>query len=389
MKTALAWHNLTYNKVRTGAAIAGVMFAVVLLFVQLGFLAATKEGASLVYDSLDFDLLLRSPRSRRLSESQPFPRSRLDLAASVARVQEVHPFYIGFQRWRIPRGPDEGYGRRILLMGVNPVDPVLVREEMRAKASLLTQPEFALIDRLARKEFGPRNGRRFDEEDIGSEVEIGYRRVKIIGLYTLGASVDADASLLLSDEGFRRLYSGWNPGMVSLGLVKLQDPRTDAEAVVRQMTRVLPADVEVWTKSAIIAHERYMWLWDMSIGVILFLGVVVALLVGAAIVYQILSSDVASHLPEYATLKAMGYTNGFLGKVVLQQALILGLCGFLPGLVVAHGLYALTRAATNIPIYMSLLRVVGVLGLSIAMCAVSGMAALRKLRAADPADLFV
>jgi putative ABC transport system permease protein len=388
MKTPLAWHNLMHNRVRTAAAVAGVMFAVVLIFLQLGFFGATEKTASLVYGALDFDLLIRSQRTRRLAEAQPFPRNRLDQAASVAGVGEIHPFYVSSQRWRIPKGRDAGYGRRILLIGVQPGDPVFLSAELQAKTALLTAPEFALIDRLSRAEFGPANGKHFGDEDIGACHEVGYQRVQLVGCYSLGASFDADGSLVLSDKGFSRLLPGWDAEMVSFGLVKLQSSGVDPDAVARKLKEVLLPDVEVLTKAEIIARDRRMWLWEMSIGIIFALGVGVALVVGAAIVYQILSSDVTSHLPEYATLKAMGYGDGFLGKVVLQQALFLSLFGFLPGLAVAEGLYWLARTAAYIPIDMTFGRIVFVLGLSVVMCSLSGLAALGKLRGAQPADLF-
>jgi putative ABC transport system permease protein len=84
----------------------------------------------------------------------------------------------------------------------------------------------------------------------------------------------------------------------------------------------------------------------------------------------------------------MGYSDASLSAVVLQQAAILALLGFLPGLVISQGLYALTAWQTRLPIEMTLLRIVGVLGLSLAMCMTSGLVALRKLRQAAPADLF-
>ncbi len=384
MKIPLAWHNLVNGKVRTAAATAGVAFAVVLIFLQLGFLGATEQTASLVYDAMDFDLLLRSRNSRRLAESQPFPRSRMDLVTSVPGVREVHPFYIGFQRWRIPT---TGFGRRILTMGIGIGDAVFADKELQRKTHLLTAPDYALIDRLSRKDFGPANKKAFGDDDVGTEAEVGYCRVRIVGHYALGASFASDGSLVLSDEGFLRLFQRWPPDTVSLGLVKIE-PGLDPEVVAQRVRQYLLPDMEVFTKAAIIAKERNMWLWEMSIGMIFLMGVAVALVVGVAIVYQILSSDVASHLPEYATLKAMGYRNGYLRKVVLQEAILVSLLGFVPGLIIAEGLYWLTHYFTNIPIAMTLPRLLAVLGMSVVMCGISGMAALLRLQRADPADLF-
>ena len=154
------------------------------------------------------------------------------------------------------------------------------------------------------------------------------------------------------------------------------------------MTSTCRLTFEALTKAEIIARDCKMWLREMPIGIIFVFGLGVALVVGVAIVYQILSSDVSSHLPEYATLKAMGYRDGFLGKVVLQQALFLSLLSFVPALLVAEVLYLIAQTFAYIPIEMNLWRIAGVLLLSVAMCCLSGMAALRKLRGAQPADLF-
>jgi putative ABC transport system permease protein len=388
MSTPLAWNNLIHNKVRTVAAVAGVMFAVVLIFLQLGFLGATVQTASRVYDVLDFDVLIRSQRTRRLAETPPFPRSRLDLAASVAGVREVHPLWIGFRSWRVPQGKNAGYGRPLLVVGVKPGAPVFLPAELRSKTALLGAAEFALVDRRSRAEFGPRNGKEFGDEDIGSETEVGGHRIRLVGHYALGASFDADGSIVVSDEGFARLSPGWTSEMTGLGLVKLESPEMDSAAVAVRLNRVLPADVQAFSRNDIIALDRRMWLWEMSIGLIFLMGVAVAVAVGIVIVYQILSSDVLAHLPEYATLLAMGYRNRFLGRVVLFQSVIVALMGFLPGLLAAEGLYRLTTSITNIPMDMTVVRILAVLVLSVGMCILSGLAALWKLRGADPADLY-
>ena len=192
---------------------------------------------------------------------------------------------------------------------------------------------------------------------------------------------------MVNDDGFVRLSPGWTSEMAGLGLVTLQKG-ADPAAVAAQLRKLLPPDVDAFSKPEIIAHERHMWLWDMSIGMIFLMGVAVAIVVGIVIVYQILSSDVLAHLPEYATLKAMGYRDRFLTQVVLSQAAILALVGFLPGLLIAKGLYSVTTLVTNIPMNMTMLRIAGVLALSIGMCGLSGMAALGRLRGADPADLY-
>ena len=387
MKTPLAWHNLAHHKVRTVAAVAGVTFAVVLIFLQLGFRGTAEETASLVYDALEFDVLLRSSHTERLAQCRPFPRLRLIQATSLPGVREVNSVLYGYSRWQSPQGK----ARLIIMLGIDPKESVFTGEELRRKAGLLTAPEFLLIDRASRSEFGPRNGREFGDEDIGTEPELSYRRVRIAGHFFLGTTFDADGLIVLNKEGFRRVSPAWPKDHVSLGLICLE-PGADPAAVARRLRDFFVEqsidDVEVFTRAEAVEYERWVWLWQMSIGVIFTMGVAVALVVGSVIVYQILSSDVTNHLPEYATLKAMGYSDGFLSGVVLQQAVILALLGFVPGLAISLGLYAATSWQTRLPVEMTLLRVAGVLGLSLAMCITSGLVALRKLRQAAPADLF-
>ncbi len=387
MKTPLAWYNLAHHKVRTVAAVAGVMFAVVLIFLQLGFRGTAERTASLVYEALDFDILIRSSNSGRLSQSRPFPEVRLYQAASATGVRGVSSLMLNYNRWQSTRGAT----RPILALGVAPDQPVFSAAELRDKVRLLTAPEFVLIDRASRSEFGPQNGSEFGDEDIGTEAEIERRRVRLVGHFFLGTTFDEDGVVVLSEEGFRRLQPAWPAGHVTLGLIRLAsgaDPAAVARRLKQRLAAQDAADVDVFTRNEIIQRERWVWLWQQSIGLIFTMGVAVAFVVGSVIVYQVLSSDVTNHLPEYATLKAMGYSDGYLSRVVLAQAVILALLGFLPGLVVSEILYVATAWKTRLPLDMTLLRIAGVLGLSLSMCIVSGLVALRKLHHADPADLY-
>ncbi|MBD0273362.1 MAG: FtsX-like permease family protein, partial [Acetobacteraceae bacterium] len=117
-------------------------------------------------------------------------------------------------------------------------------------------------------------------------------------------------------------------------------------------------------------------------------GSLMGLVVGMVIVYQILFSDIASHLREYATLKAMGYSNWYLGRAVLSAALILAVLGFLPGFGLSFFLYDVVGEATFLPLDMGVERSAGVFLMIFAMCALAGLLAMRKLRDADPADMF-
>jgi putative ABC transport system permease protein len=405
MKTPLAWKNLVHNKVRTAVALAGVGFAVILIFMQLGFLGAVRKTATQIYDALDFDLMLRSPAYLHLTEPRSFPRERVYQAASLPEVEKAQPFYLGLSEWQAPQpdnvSPEEWSGdwRGIITMGVDPNDPPFLPEELRVKSRKLTNPRFVLIDSKSKPEFGPKNGVRFSEADIGVETAVGGGRMRIVDVVTLGTGLAANGACIANYEGFARACP-WQPlDETNLGLIKLK-PGADPEAVKAKMQSLLgpptvtdqptsrPADVEVLTRADVTEREEYRWVVQTPLGKIFTFGVWVAMFVGVAIVYQVLSTDIANMMSEYATLKAMGYPNRYLASVVLQQSVLLALVGYVPSLIISLALYAFVGTQSGLPMVMTWQIMATVLVLAVLMCVLSGMAALRKLFQADPADLF-
>jgi len=376
MKTPLAWHNLLLDKVRTAVAIAGVAFAVVLILMQLGFYGAVLQTATLIYDRLRFDLLLCSPSYLHLSKSGTISRNRLSQAESLPEIEAADPLYIGFNLWR---NVDTGRRRGIMVLAIDPQQPVLKLAELSELSPLLTQPDAALLDRRSRPEFGP--------QEVGLVTDVGNRRVRVVGQFTMGTGFGADGAILVSERTFWNLFPTRKTDQVSLGLVTLK-PGSNPQQVAAQLRKLLPPDVNVLTREEISAYERRHWTTKTSVGMIFGMGVVVAIIVGIAIVYQVLSSDIANRLGEYATLKAIGYTNAYLASVVLQQAVLLAILGFLPGLGLSLLLYQLTQFAAHVPMDMATSRAITVGGLSVLMCSLAAVAALRKVYTADPADLF-
>jgi putative ABC transport system permease protein len=384
MKTPLAWHNLVHNRVRTAVATAGVAFSVLLIFMQWGFLGSVQTTATMIYDSLDFDLAIRSKEYLHLAKPSSFSQTRLYQAQAIEGVEAVAPFYVGMNQWR---NPSEGTRHPLLVIGVDPERPVFQDEAIGESTRRLMRANAVLMDRECRSDFGPAEGEEFSTADEGVVSEIGVKRVDVVGCFRLGSGLTADGAAIVNADGFCRLYPGRTKERVSLGFVKLS-PDADAEAVAARVAAVMPPDVEVLPRDVVIDREILRWVYQTPVGIIFQLGVAVAFVVGLAIVYQVLSADVASHLREYATLKAMGYSQMYLSGVVLTQACALAIIGFAPGLVAALALYWITGTIANIPLYMNWNRVGLVLLLAVAMCVISGMGALRKSRSADPADLF-
>jgi putative ABC transport system permease protein len=376
----LAWLNLTHEKTRLLVALAGVAFAVILVFMNLGFLGSLARAASQLYSQFDAEVFLISPQTLEISTNRAFPIERLYQAEGFAGVQRAMPVYAGYLQWR---NPETRVNRAIFAFGINPDDPVFVSPELRSPASqaALRRPDTALIDRLSRPEFGP--------QTVGTVTEADRRRLVIGGQYSLGGGFAADGTLVMSDQNFRRFFDPFPLSLISVGLIKLE-PGVSPDQVAQALQQALPKDVIVLTQAQIIDRERTYWIATTSIGFIFGMGVTISFVVGVIIVYQILYTDISDHMKQYATLKAMGYRSGFLFRTVIQEGIILAVLGYIPGFVISLGLYELTLRATagGLPIQMEFQRAVYVLLLTIAMCVVSALISVRKVIVADPAEVF-
>jgi putative ABC transport system permease protein len=203
----------------------------------------------------------------------------------------------------------------------------------------------------------------------------------------MGTSFGIDGTVITSDDNFMRLFPLRPRSEIHLGLLRLRDG-SDPDTVRDAMDTYLPDDVLVMTKTQFVQREKDYWNRATPIGYIFAFGAIMGFVVGAIIVYQILFADVSEHLNEYATLRAIGYKNRFVSGIVLQQAAILAVLGYLPGLGVAWWLYGKAAGATNLPLYITQDRAVTVFVLTLAMCAISGLLAVRKVRRLDPAEVF-
>jgi putative ABC transport system permease protein len=381
MKTSLAWHNLLHNKFKTGIAIAGVVFAIVLMFMQLGFLEAVKASATLIYNALDFDICIRSKDYLHLAAASNFPRSRLIQSAGIEGIQRAAPFTIANTSWR---NRFTGERRAILSFGTAPEESVFLDPQTQSRVKqLLVRPDDLLIDTKTRREYGPQNGERFSAQDHGMFVEVNAYRMRIAGDFTCGAGLSSNGTAIMTEDGLQRV-SRFPEGRISLGLVKITGT-ANLDQVVQELRKTLDSDVDVKSRQEVLSDELTYWVYETNYGLIFQTGVLLALVVGTAIVYQVLASDVSTMLPEYATLKAIGYGNRYLAAVVLQQAIALA---FLLGLPISQILYFVTSAGAQIPMRMTGQNTALVFLLSFMMCVCSGVAALRKAFQADPADLF-
>jgi putative ABC transport system permease protein len=378
----LAWLLLTRQPVRLAVALAGIAFAGILMFMQLGFRDGLFDASVTIHRLLDTDLVLISPRSSSSVSMAGFPRRRLVQAMADPDVEGITPVHWSLLLWR---NPDTRSTRSILTLGFEPADPLFTDPSLAPKAKLLQDRGRVLFDELSRPEFGPvadwfRDGRTV-------ESEINGKKVRVAGLVGLGTSFGADGNLLTSQETYLQLLPNTPPGSIEVGLIRLR-AGADADAAVKRLQRDLPDDVKVLTKDGFIAFEQDYWRSSTSIGFIFTLGAAMGFVVGCVIVYQILYSDVSDHLPEYATLMAMGYRLRTLLGVVAREGMLLAVFGYLPAYAAGQGLYLLVRNATQLPVSMNLTRALTVFIMILVMCMGSATLAMRRLGDADPAEIF-
>ena len=373
---------LVRQPVRLAVALAGISFAGILMFMQLGFRDGLFDASVTVHRLFDADIVLISPRSTSSVSMAGFPRRRLVQAMALPEVEGITPVNWNLLLWR---NPETRGTRSILALGFEPGDPLFVDPTLAPKAQLLTQKGRVLFDEKSRPEFGP-VAEWFQDGRI-VESEISGKRVRVAGLIGLGTSFGADGNMLTSRETFRDLLPNTPPGSIEVGLVRLM-PSADPEAVVQQLQALLPDDVTVLTKDGFIDFEQNYWRSSTSIGFIFTLGAAMGFVVGCVIVYQVLYSDVSDHLPEYATLMAMGYKLTTLFGVVVREGLLLALFGYLPAYAAGQGLFWLVRSATQLPVGMDLTRATSVLCMILVMCMASAGLAMRRLVDADPAEIF-
>ena len=378
----LAWLLLSRQPARLAVALAGIAFAGILMFMQLGFRDGLFDASVTVHKLFDADLVLISPRTMSSIGMASFPRRRLVQVMADPAVRGITPVNWNLLLWRNPQTRST---RSILVLGFEPADPLFTDPSIAVKAKGLSQKGRVLFDQLSRPEFGP-IASWYNQGKV-VETEVAGKRVRVSDLVSLGASFGADGNMLTSRETFLKLMPSTPPGSIELGLIRLV-PGTDIQAASRRIKALVPDDVKILTKQGFEEFEKNYWRSSTAIGFIFTLGSAMGFVVGCVIVYQILYSDVSDHLPEYATLMAMGYRLAGLLGVVAREALILAALGYLPAYVTAELLYGLVRSGTRMPVVMDPQRALLVFSLILVMCLGSAAVAMRRLADADPAEIF-
>jgi len=373
---ALAWRILTHDKGRTALALVGIFMAILLVFIQLGLFFAVPQGGMLLYDNMRFDLLLVSDQYEYQAQPGAFPVSRLAAARGSPDVAEATPLYFGAAKWKSGEG---GMWPDLFVIGFDPASGVFTPDSVRARRGVLARTDTVLVDSTTRPIFGPL--------DAGRVVKIGDRDETIGGQYLLGTGFMGLGVALVSATNFARLFPRRGLSAANLGLIRLK-PGVDPERAAVEVQKLTGADTQLFTRAKLAGRETSYWTTRTSVGLIFGSGLLISIVVGIMVVYQIVSTQVSRHLPQFATLKAIGYADAALAGTVAAMSLMITVAGFVPAVAAGMWLYREIRQKTLLPVTMSAGHVAAVLAAALVMAAVSALLAVGGLRRADPADVF-
>lgn len=379
----IGYLQLMHNPGRLLAALAGVAFANLLVFVQLGLAGSMAESVAIPYRLFQPDLLIVSPaESESLSDAATLPRQRLFQALVHPDVTGGTTIHVGRSTWISGHEASSS----IQFFGLAPDAAPLFDAALAAPLVSLSLSDTALVD--VRTRFVDMRGFAAAHPQAPVAFEFQNRQLGAVGTVSIGGGFGGDGVFLVSDQTFFQLFpqrSSATPSHILLALA----PGADPGRVAGELAQLFPPEtLRIRTVTQAAEQELRHQMTKRPTGLIFSFGVVIGMIVGIVIAYQVLSADVADHLREYATFKAMGFRSGFFVGIVLEEAILLAAIGFWPGLAFSQLFYQSLAYLTNIPIFMTVERAVAVFVGTIFACSLSGILAMRKLAAAQPADLF-
>ena len=376
MRTSLAWLNLKHRKARTLAALTGVAMAIVLIFLQLGFYRAAFTSAVMILKQFSFDIVLVSKEYIFLRQPGSVSRLRLNQAKSIKGVQKVSPLYLGVALAQMP-GLDAK--REIAVIGIDPANNAWIDKDETNMARLLSELDTVLLD----TKVGP----GYELLSAGQTIELDGHFVRIVDDFNHGPGFTGSAAMLTGDQTYTRIFKLPDRNSLTMGLINL-DEGVSVEIIKAELNRLLPDDIHALTRAELEQGEQNWSIKIKPVGIMFSSGLILAFIVGAVILYQILATEIINHLREYATLKAMGSTRFTLNLLVWKQAILYAVLGFIPAAILSTVIYAVIDGTTTLPTEMTLGKLIAVFIMVSLMCVVAGSAAVRKVNKADPADLF-
>jgi putative ABC transport system permease protein len=362
---------LAFHPMRLFASFAGLAVAVVIMFIEAGLLQSILDAQSLIADKLRADLVVMDSGRTDLHKWNRIDQIRLNQIAALPGVRSVTPIY---QSGVDLKDPDTGAIHRIVMFAFPPDSFPLDIGDRKEISRVLNTPGTVLYDRLSRPIYGNiRKGRQVVLD--GSTYTVG-------GTVEIGADIVNDGAMVMSDGAWLNQNPDAQPIM---GAINLENGVLTSQARARILA-AMPPDILLLTPQELRQREIKFTLEAAPIGILFGIGVIAGLLIGAVTCYQILFTEITDRAKEYATLYALGFEDLFFEQVILAQALLLSIGGFMVGYLVAQLGYWIIAAQTAMAVEFTSSSTWLIFLLTAAMSAIAARAAMRPLALSDPAD---
>lgn len=377
----IGWLQLSHSRTRFAAALSGVAFANVLVFVQLGIMNSMATATLKPYEFFQADIMISASDANSMTEGGNVARQWLFQALADPEVTAGTGLYVANVSWARPTKT-----LSLTTYGIDPTLPAFLSPAMASKTGTLQLQNAGILDMFSRGL--PREEAAAIRPQTPISFEVSGTTLTLYDTFQGGGGFGGDGFMMVSDQTFLTLFPARRSAAPDHILLQLA-PGANPDAVAARL-RDLISDktLRIRSYAAAAAEDLSYQQTRRPTGIIFGFGVIIGILVGIVIVYQVLSTDVADHLSEYATFKAMGYPQRFFLGIVFEEALILAILGFIPGFIVASGLLAGMKKATTLPLAMTVDMAGMVFVGTLIACTISGAIATRRLAAADPADLF-
>jgi putative ABC transport system permease protein len=367
--------NLTQHRPRLVAALGGVAVALFLLLLQIAVLNAASVKVTSLFDDFDFDMVIVPDTYQFLLSFDTLDRVTLNEAAATRGVADT--FGLNAVPVQMTQLPSQRVAY-LFLIGLDDPGRFLRDDAIRDGMQNLNSSHDLLIDTQSLSDIGP--------TDIGARMQINGENLAVTGQFKLGLFFYGEGSGIVRNTDFTRL-AGRPPRSITMGLLKLQ-PGADPEDVRARLQKTLPPDTLVLTRKELITQERAYFLSTKPVGVMMYISMLVAYLVGSVILVQVLSTDISNRMGEYAVLKAMGFGMPFVYGVGAAQAALLSLGGLIPALALGAIVLWIIEYQTHLPTGLGLGLIGAMLAIALLLAAGAAAIALRRLSKADPAELF-
>jgi putative ABC transport system permease protein len=369
----LAWRNLVHDRVRLGVTLTGIVFAVVLIVVELGLFVGFTTTTSGLIDRSRADLWVMAARVRYVEVGVPFSERKLYTVLTAPGVARATTYIACFRQWQRPDGGHE----TVQIVGFDPDQEMgapwnLISGNQRA----LKEPGSVIIDELYKEKLGV--------EHLDQTVEIEGRRARIVG-FTRGIRSFTTSPYVFTSFKSAQIYARLDADQTMFILVKAAE-RADIGAIRHRLAAQLP-DSDVHTSDGFSSMTRGYWMFTTGAGIAVLLAAALGLVVGIVVVAQTIYATTMDHLKEYGTLKAMGATNGYLYRVIIEQAVCSAIIGYLLAMIVSCFVVNGSRngaAAILVPRVL----MVGMFGVTVVMCVAAALVSINKVTRLDPATVF-